>query len=63
MTEQQEAIQMKAHLIGLTLKDMEEHNQNELLTKAKMERRTKLTKLRKQVKDLLEICGVTELEA
>ena len=63
MTEQQQAIQMKAHLIGLTLKDMEEHNQNELLTKAKMERRTQLTKLRKQVKDLLEICNVTEMEA
>jgi len=63
MTEQQQAIQMKAHLIGLTLKDMEEHNQNELLTKAKMERRTQLTKLRKQIKDLLEICEVTEMEA
>ena len=63
MTDQQQAIQLKAHLISLTLKDMEEHNQNELLTKAKMERRTQLTKLYKQIKDLLEICNVTEMEA
>ena len=63
MIDQQQAIQMKAYLIGLTLKELETSNKKQLVSDVRETQRTQLTKLRKQIKELLEICGVTELEA